>query len=134
MNFRFAWLACLLIVACGEKPEDTQVGDEDQDGYTLEQGDCDDDNAANFPGAGGCPCLEGFVDCDGDDANGCETAWGDVPAEDQAAGCCNPIDLGGNSLDDCDGDGHCECYGSCGDEGLEDPDTRQIENWECDGE
>jgi len=60
-----------------------------------------------------CRCTEGFVNCDGDSTNGCETALADRPAEAIEAGCCHPYDTAGNRLDDCDGDGYCECYGAC---------------------
>ena len=121
---------------------DTVVVDSDGDGFEASE-DCDDTDAAVHPGAteacngrdddcdgtvdgdtascgtglvcrdGVCGCVDGFVDCDGDDANGCETALEDRPAEAIEAGCCHPYDHAGNRLDDCDGDGYCECYGAC---------------------
>jgi hypothetical protein len=119
--------------------------DADGDGHDA-AADCDDTDPAVHPGAaevcnardddcdgtvdggdglcgrgevcttGVCRCAEGFVDCDGDDSNGCETALEDRPAEAIEHGCCHPYDSAGNRLTDCDGDGHCECYGACLDE------------------
>ncbi len=92
---------CLAVVAIGCTDEgdddavdddavddDEAVGDLDGDGWTIEDGDCDDEDPQSYPGA--------MEDCDGID-NDCDGA------------------LGAWEVDD-DGDGLSECDGDCNDE------------------
>ena len=123
-------LSCL--AACGGRTSahHDDDADEDEDGYAVSDGDCDDTDPAVYPGAH-CPCPEGLIDCDGSDANGCKTQLAAAPDEYVEHGCCQFFDPAGNWLDDCDGDGYCECYGACG---VDDPSTPEYEIPECLGE
>jgi hypothetical protein len=54
MKFPISMLLAMSLIACGEKEEeevDPLTVDDDGDGYTEEQGDCDDTNADLSPGA-----------------------------------------------------------------------------------
>ncbi|MCB9746711.1 MAG: putative metal-binding motif-containing protein, partial [Alphaproteobacteria bacterium] len=59
-------LLALALLACGEKePVDSAEPDNDGDGYTVTDGDCDDNNDTIFPGAAEvCDDLDN--DCDGE--------------------------------------------------------------------
>ncbi len=65
------WAGLALVVACPDDGEDPYSGatDEDGDGVSVEDGDCDDADAGIYPGADD-PCGDGIdQDCDGvDDA------------------------------------------------------------------
>ncbi len=65
-------------------------------------------------------CEDGWIDCDGEDANGCETEVEDAPPEYFEYGCCHPFSDSDEALVDCDEDGYCECYGVCCDPPYED--------------
>lgn len=121
------------LVACTGRADSAAdgeaVADQDADGFTVEDGDCDDTDASILPGAG-CPCPAGTFDCDNDPASGCEATVAELSEAELEAGCCHPTDDSGNSLTDCDGDGYCECYGSCGED---EPSTAAYDP-ECLGE
>lgn len=104
--------------------------DTDGDGFTVGAGDCDDTDPEVYPG-NHCPCPDGWWDCNGAWEDGCEARVEDISADLIARGCCHPFDASGNSLDDCDGDGFCECYGACS---GDDPYTPEYERPECEGE
>lgn len=99
MTRRFLF-CCWVLTGC------SFVDDVDGDGFSVNDGDCDDADTNIFPGQL-CPCPAGFYDCD--NTGSCDTPAASVPGN-----CCNPKDEFGNSLSDCDGDGYCECYGACG--------------------
>ncbi|MCB9743666.1 MAG: hypothetical protein H6740_13785 [Alphaproteobacteria bacterium] len=59
-------LLALALLACGEKePVDSAEADNDGDGYTVSDGDCDDADASAYPGAAEV-CDEVDNDCDGE--------------------------------------------------------------------
>ena len=123
--------------ALGERPEGT---DDDGDGVTLEDGDCDDTDPANFPG--GVEVCDGQDnDCDGQ-ADFADEAGDETDADaDGSLGCGDDCDddepavhpgapeLCNDRDDDCDGalpddeldtdgDGWSDCEGDCD---LDDP-------------
>jgi hypothetical protein len=81
-------LLALSAASCGDKPEDTapSVGevDVDGDGYLVDDGDCDDDDASVHPGATES-CNGVDDDCDGDtdedDASDAPTWYADADAD-----------------------------------------------------
>ncbi len=87
--------------------------DDDSDGYTICDGDCDDSDPAVHPYAPD-PCNDGIdSDCDGTDGadhdmDGCNTCDGDCNDNDPALNC-----------DDVDADGWTTCDGDCNDFGSE---------------
>ncbi len=112
--------------------DDTGGTDDDGDGWTVEEGDCDDNDPAIHPGADeGCDGID--TDCDGwpgeletdNDNDGTAECAGDCDDSDPgihpgADEDCDGIDtdcdgmLGPEELDD-DGDGFGECEGDCND-------------------
>jgi len=58
---------------CEGLPE-AAVGDDDNDGWTTDAGDCDDANAEVNPGATELCGNQVDDDCDGDVDEGCDTA------------------------------------------------------------
>jgi len=56
----------------GHEPE--ELGDDDNDGWTTDAGDCDDDNADVNPGASEVCGNQVDDDCDEDVDEGCDTA------------------------------------------------------------
>jgi len=128
-----AWLAlgCALLVACGggeDDPDDDAAGDEcvgqdcdaDQDGYTLADGDCDDDEPLVHPGNHD-PWGDGVdQNCDGiDGVDGDLDGYpGNALADDPSLDCDDDDpavhpgadEICGNGVDD-DCDGH---LGDCG--------------------
>ena len=69
MKFPFSVLLAMSLIACGEEEPKEEVDpltvDDDGDGFSEEQGDCDDTNADLSPGATEV-CDEIDNDCDGD--------------------------------------------------------------------
>ena len=53
------------IISTGDSEESGSVGDADGDGFTVSQGDCDDEDGASFPGAEEI-CDGADNDCDGE--------------------------------------------------------------------
>jgi hypothetical protein len=134
--------ASLCLGSCADKdpepdPEDTNPGldtynppdDMDGDGWTVESGDCDDENSSIRPGADeecnglddNCNGIvdESFEDTDGDDTADC------IDVED-----CDGVDNDGDGeidedFEDSDGDGIADC--------LEDEECDGIDN-DADGE
>ena len=118
MKFPFSILLAMSLIACGEEEPKEEVDpltvDDDGDGFSEEQGDCDDANADLSPGATEV-CDEIDNDCDGDiddadssvdlstgsvfyaDTDG--DTFGDAGAEVEA--CALPEDAVEN-MDDCD--------------------------------
>jgi len=118
MKFPFSILLAMSLIACGEEEPKEEVDpltvDDDGDGFSEEQGDCDDTNADLSPGATEV-CDEIDNDCDGDiddadssvdlstgsvfyaDTDG--DTFGDAGAEVEA--CVLPEDAVEN-MDDCD--------------------------------
>jgi hypothetical protein len=130
------------LIACGEEEKDDDVidpltVDDDGDGFTEEQGDCDDDNADLSPGATEV-CDEIDNDCDGDiddadasvdlstgsvfyaDEDGDTYGNADMPIE----ACVMPEDSVEN-MDDCD-----DTSATVSPDGIEVCDT--VDN-DCDG-
>ena len=134
----------LSLVACGDDPakitEDTADSalavDEDGDGWTVGQGDCQDNIDYVNPGAEELPCDGIDNDCDGvqdNDADGdgydCQEWGGDDCDDADSAVHPGAEDECGDGLDmDCDGDGECDCdgdgyeSGGCGGEDCDDTD------------
>ena len=132
-TLRIHFSLVLLAVACRHSPSEetgtlTDI-DHDGDGYTTNQGDCDDENPAVHPGATETPydgadqdCDGGdLVDVDGDGANGSLAGGDDCDDEDPT--------LGSKALDqDCDG---VLTADDCDDH---DPDSlTRAEDADCDG-
>ena len=65
-----------LTMACGG--EDFDPNDADRDGFTIEEGDCNDANAAVFPGAPE-PCDDIDNNCDGTKDEGDKSLHGHSP-------------------------------------------------------
>ena len=69
MKFPFSILLAMSLIACGEEEPKEEIDpltvDDDGDGFSEEQGDCDDTNADLSPGATEV-CDEIDNDCDGD--------------------------------------------------------------------
>ena len=111
--FALAFLLATL-VAC-PKPDDSASppADLDHDGFTVEEGDCDDEDAAVRPGAADvCDGVDndcdGVVDEDQPDADG-DGLCDDIDGED-----CDGVDNDGDGLvdedfGDADGDGTADC-------------------------
>jgi len=107
------------------KPDDTGPNgqtDADGDGFSVEEGDCDDGDAAIFPGATEIACDGSDNDCAGGDltdedgdGHDCEAQGGDDcddqeasihPGADDACGDGFDMDCDGAEECDCDADGH----------------------------
>jgi len=109
-------VALALLPACDRSSSSGGGGDADSD----TDADTDTDTDTQTSTADDDECEDDWIDCDGEDTNGCETAIADAPAEYAEYGCCHPFDEWDNALQDCDQDGYCECYGVCGDPPYED--------------
>jgi len=119
------FLLALGLMACnpddtGTKTDDTGPGDidadDDGDGYTVAEGDCDDDNADVHPGADELPCDGVDSDCSGSDLN---------DADGDGYDC---VEYGGDDCDDDDADVNPGADDECGDF----VDTNCDEDPECD--
>jgi len=117
---------CLGLMACKNDDTDSKVddtggpdpqADADGDGFRVEEGDCDDGNAAVHPGATEIPCDGIDNDClDGDltDADGdgydCVEQGGDDCDDSEASIHPGADDTCGDGFDmDCDGAEECDC-------------------------
>ena len=119
-------LSCLLLAGCGaeppgapwssgtdptvERPRDTGPTDDDADGWTVADGDCDDGDASVNPGAaedcadGRDDDCDGLLDCeDGDCLRG--------PACEESGWCLDGLDNDDDGLADCLDD---ECWSEAG--------------------
>jgi len=119
MKFPISMLLAMSLIACGDEPKeevDPLTVDDDGDGFSEEQGDCDDTNADLSPNATEI-CDEIDNDCDGDiddadaslDASETGTTfyadtdgdgYGDADAEILA--CALPEEGAADNMDDCD--------------------------------
>ena len=156
MTSRLAWmLGVALAAGCGGSGP-SPLEDLDGDGYSEDEGDCDDDSRSIFPGAAD-PCDEVDNDCDGVvdemydlDGDGWATCNGDCRDNDATSnpGKLETVDGLDNDCDgiadnhteqyDDDGDGYSEDQGDCnddadGDGGLIGPDAIEV-NENADGD
>ncbi|MBN2799380.1 MAG: hypothetical protein JXX28_09560 [Deltaproteobacteria bacterium] len=106
------------LAACNDKDSgDDVVGtDDDQDGWTVEDGDCDDANPAVYPYATDIACDGVDQDCSGDDLTDQDGDGHDCPA------------VGGDDCDDLNAGIHPDADDPCGD-GI---DTNCDQDPECD--
>ena len=126
------WIAILTLTACSndfegtekdptqspgeassEEPTDDPAEDIDGDGFTVEQGDCDDEDENVYPGADDIPGNGVDEDCDGQDASGDDDIDNDNDGFTENQGDCddfndtiypNAPEIPDNGIDeDCDG-------------------------------
>jgi hypothetical protein len=143
MSRRMIIATFALLAACpppGSNPDDTgpsdsvpyNPNDEDGDGVTVGDGDCDDDNPDVYPGADEIPYDGADQDCDGEDSldadgDGYDALW-----------------FGGDDCDDDDPDVHPGAEEVCGDgidadcsgdpdDGSTDADGDGFVSWACTG-
>ena len=133
------FMLALGLMACDPADTDSKVddtgpvntdADDDNDGYTVAEGDCDDADAAVNPGADELPCDGIDNDCaDGDlvdedgDGHDCEASGGDDCDDSDATYHPGADDECGDFIDhDCDGDTECDC------------DSDGFEGEQCDGD
>ena len=89
-----------------------ECDNEDNDGYTVCQGDCNDHDPSIYPGAGGCPAIcgngkkEGQEQCDDGNTNNNDGCHSDCTLE----YCGNNRKEG---LEECDGTDSQACQGQC---------------------
>ena len=103
---RAVWLL-LPLAACGELDTNTLNDDQDGDGYTEFEGDCDDNDRPVFPGAATQDPTLCTRDADGD---GYDDALAAEPLD--AGTDCDDNDAALDPTDD-DGDGYSTCDGDC---------------------
>ena len=91
-----------MFVGCAseELDDDSSTGDADGDGWTIDGGDCDDQDAEVNPGAREL-CDDRDNDCDGTSDEGCPPSCGDG--------------IAAGSNEECDGDDDRACPGQCSD-------------------
>jgi hypothetical protein len=130
---RLAVLFPLIALACGDKDvEDTAVEDVDGDGFTVDQGDCDDNAAWINPDAYDS-CTGNDDDCDGEiDEDGATPWFADVDndgygdATDTVNACEQPA---GYVVDDSD----CDDAAAAFHPGASETDCTDPNDYNCDG-
>ncbi len=130
----FAALSALAVGWLGCPDNHPPAGDADGDGFTADEGDCDDHDAATFPGA------EEICDGRDNDCNGIDDDPFDLDGDGISAPCegdCDDSDpeVYPNAEEVCDGIDN-DCSGRADDaEGIdEDQDGVCVENGDCDDE